>query len=119
MDYGLDYLLSLDGFEFTYENGYWYKIEVKVVQSTKERPHGIKYNLTLHDKYNKRIFGMDNSHGISARKKISGRVLVYDHMHKNKFDKGTIYKFQNAEKLLLDFFKYVDNVFEELKKWKY
>lgn len=41
-DVGLEILLSLDGTEYTEANGYWYKIEASKVQSTKERPHGIK-----------------------------------------------------------------------------
>ena len=61
-DTGLDILLSLDGTECTEENGYWYKIEVSQVPKTKERPHGIRYNLTFHDNYNQRILGFDNAH---------------------------------------------------------
>ena len=103
MDYGLEHLLNLDEFEFTYESGHWYKIEVMLVELTKERPHGIRYNLTFHDKHNQRIFGMDNAHGIKAGKKYSARLLSYDHFHKNKIDKGTPYVFESAEKLLQDF----------------
>lgn len=51
-DQGLEVLLSLDGTEYTEENGYWYKIEAKRVSVTIERPHGISYNLTLHDNFN-------------------------------------------------------------------
>jgi hypothetical protein len=42
LDTGLDVLLSLDGTEYTEENGYWYKIEVSQVPKTEERPHGIR-----------------------------------------------------------------------------
>ncbi len=114
LDYSLEYLLNLDGFEFTYESGYWYKIEIKRIQITKERPHGIKYSLTLHDKYNKRVFGMDNAHGIKISKKLTGRVVMYDHLHKNKADKGTLYEFENAEKLLQDFFNHIDQILGSL-----
>lgn len=65
----LDFLLSLNGLEYTYDNGYWYKIEASLTTKTVERPHGIRYNLTFHDNYNKRIFGMDNAHGIKSGKK--------------------------------------------------
>lgn len=61
-DNGLDVLLDLNGTEYTEENGYWYKIEAWRVKVTKERPHGIRYNLTLHNNYNKRIIGFDNAH---------------------------------------------------------
>ena len=48
-------LLELNGTEYTEENGYWYKIEVWEVVPTKERPHGIRYNLTFHNNYGKRM----------------------------------------------------------------
>ena len=51
-DAGLEILLSLDGTEYTEENGYWYRIEASRVEPTKERPYGVRYNLTLHDNYN-------------------------------------------------------------------
>jgi hypothetical protein len=110
LDYGLENLLNLDEFEFTYETGHWYKIEAKLVEPTKERPHGIRYNLTFHDKYNKRIFGIDNSHGVNLGKRFSGRLITYDHLHKNKVDKGTPYEFENAEKLLQDFFENINKI---------
>ena len=59
-DVGLEILLSLNKTEYTEENGYWYKIEALQIEPTKERPHGIRYNLTLHDNYNQRILGFDN-----------------------------------------------------------
>ena len=46
-DVGLETLLALDGTEYTEENGYWYKIEAFTIEPTEERPHGIRYNLTL------------------------------------------------------------------------
>ncbi|MCF6765187.1 hypothetical protein L3V82_05340 [Thiotrichales bacterium 19S3-7] len=54
-DVGIDTLLELNGEIFHDDSGYWYKIEAYLVEPTKERPHGIRYNLTLHNKYNKRI----------------------------------------------------------------
>lgn len=50
---GLETLLELDGEEIHFENGeFWTKFEAK-----KEIPHGIKYSLTSHDKYNRRVIG--------------------------------------------------------------
>lgn len=114
MDYGLETLLSLNGFEYTYENGYWYRIEVSLIDATTERPHGLRYNLTFHNKYNKRIFGMDNAHGIKSGKKFQGRLISYDHLHKSTVDKGTPYKFDSPEKLLQDFFKHIDKILKDL-----
>lgn len=114
MDCGLETLLSLDGFEHTYENGYWYKVEAAVVENSEARPHGIKYSLTFHDRYNRRLFGMDNAHGITSGKKYQGRLVVYDHLHKNAKDKGKPYEFSSAEQLLQDFFTHVNKILENL-----
>ncbi len=45
----LEVLLSLDGFEFQFAEGYRVRIAVQLVESTNARPHGIKYSFTLHD----------------------------------------------------------------------
>lgn len=77
-------------------------------------PHGIRYNLTLHDKYNKRVFGMDNAHGIKPPKKgmYTGR-LVYDHIYRSSIDKGYPYHFVSAIQLIEDFFLKIDDVIAE------
>ncbi len=115
-DFGLDNLLELDGTEYTEENGYWYKIEATRVEPTKERPHGIRYSLTLHDNYNQRIMGFDNAHAITVKQKgrYSGRIIKYDHIHKSIKDKGTFYEFVSAEQLLNDFFKEVNSIMDKL-----
>ena len=96
-DIGLDVLLDLDGTEYTEENGYWYKIEAWEVEPTKERPHGIRYNLTFHNNYYKRIMGFDNAHLPKSRKKgYKGRIVEYDHTHDSPLDKGTSYEFKDA-----------------------
>jgi hypothetical protein len=107
---GLEYLLDLNGEEFTLTEGYWIKLDAALTTPTAERPHGIRYCLTLHDKYNNRIFGFDNAHGIKTGKKFKGRIIEYDHIHKNLADKGTPYEFINAQQLLDDFFKKVDEI---------
>ncbi len=88
---GLEYLLDLNGEEFTLTEGYWIKLDADLTTPTAERPHGIRYCLTLHDKYNNRILGFDNAHSIKTGKKFKGRIIEYDHMHKNLADKGTPY----------------------------
>ena len=106
-DVGLENLLALNGTEYTEENGYWYKIEAFLVEPTEERPHGIRYNLTLHDNYNQRILGFDNAHGIKVKEKgrFSGRMIKHEHVYKSMDDKGTPYEFESSEQLLRDFFK--------------
>jgi len=116
-DTGLELLLELHGTEYTENNGYWYRIEAWIIDSTPERPHGIRYNLTLHDKYNKRILGFDNAHAVKhkKKKKYKGRIVEYDHTHETALDKGTPYEFVNAEQLLQDFFNRLNQILDNLK----
>lgn len=115
-DYGMEHLLNLNGFESHFSNGYWYKIEARLVIADKHRPHGIRYTLTLHDNYGKRIFGMDNKHVPAYKRKgYHGRIVEYDHLHKTTQDKGTPYTFINAEQLLIDFWKHVDEIMSDLE----
>ena len=110
-DTGLDTLLDLDGSIIDQGDGYWVKIEVKLLgKPSDERPHGISYSLTLHDPCNQRILGFDNAHAIksSRKKKYAGRRVEYDHKHRNLKDKGTPYEFVDAYQLLKDFFNETD-----------
>jgi len=115
-DVGLEILLSLDGTEYTEENGYWYKIEASKIDPTKERPHGIRYNLTLHDNYNQRILGFDNAHAVKAKKHgyYAGTIVSYDHVHRSIKDKGIPYEFESAQQLLNDFLNAVNSILCEL-----
>jgi hypothetical protein len=108
-DHSLELLIDLDGLNFAQEDGYWIKYEVSAVEKTPERPHGIKYSLTLHDPRGERIFGIDNAHrpkkwGGPAAK--STRPKAADHLHRG----GQVYtyKFTDAETLLADFDKGVN-----------
>ena len=113
-DTGLDTLLSMDGYEFIYDNGYRWKITARKVEKTEERPHGIRYNMTFHDDRGVRIFGMDNKHVPKNRRKgYKGRIVVYDHVHMDENDKGTPYAFKSAEKLLTDFLNRVKQINDE------
>ncbi len=55
LDYELEALLSLDGHEFRFAKGYAVRFEARQVKPTRERPHGVKYSLTLHDPEGRRI----------------------------------------------------------------
>ncbi|HAU5776546.1 TPA: hypothetical protein JD363_17225 [Providencia stuartii] len=116
-DSELSILMELDGNKVNRDDGYWWKVEVWKVPKTKFIPHGIRYNLTLHNKYNTRVFGMDNAHSVSAPKKgkYKGRIL-YDHLHRNSKDKGVPYEFTPPLKLIQDFFENVDKVIAELER---
>lgn len=117
-DTGLRTLLDLNGYTINKNGGYWVKIEAWEVAQSKEIPHGIRYSLTLHEPYGKRIMGYDNSHAIKLPKKFkyAGQRLVYDHKHRHIADKGVPYEFKDAYQLLADFFTEVDQVLQELKK---
>ena len=117
-DPGIDTLLDLHDQIIAQSNGYWIKIEAWQVTPTSEIPHGIRYSLTLHDLYGKRIMGYDNAHAIKLPKKFkyAGRIVTYDHMHRHRADKGVLYEFQNAHQLLTDFFESVDRILQESQK---
>lgn len=108
---GLETLLELDGSVFEQEAGFWIKLEAKKVEPTVRMPHGVKYSLTLHDRYGTRVPGYDNAHGVRPPKKgYAGRRLAYDHRHRVARDKGVPYFFESPQKLLEDFFAETDRV---------
>jgi hypothetical protein len=110
-DQGIDNLLVLDGERFVIDEklGLWIKIDAKLITPASTRPHGIKYALTLHDRFNTRIMGFDNAHAINDHG-------TYDHWHKDQDDKGRLYKFINAGKLLEDFWVEVDKMIKKLER---
>ncbi len=117
-DHGIDTLIDLHEQIIEQNGGYWIKIEAWKVEATEEIPHGIRYCLTLHEPYGKRILGYDNAHAIKPPKKFkyAGRKLTYDHKHRHVSDKGVPYEFQSADQLLADFFAEVDQVLKEIDR---
>jgi outer membrane receptor for Fe3+-dicitrate len=118
---GLEYLLGLDGnIEVQNDDGYWVKIEVSRVAVTTERPHGIKYSLTLHAPDSTRLIGFDNAHGgikpAGSHFKHAGKKYPYDHRHRNATDAGVLYEFDTAYQLLSDFYTEVDRVLKEVSQ---
>jgi hypothetical protein len=101
-DVGLETLLLLNGEIYDQGNGYWIKIEAWQVEANEHVPHGVRYALTLHDRYGTRLLGFDNAH-------------AYDHRHRHIRDKGVPYEFTSPQQLLEDFFNEVDRVIEESK----
>lgn len=111
-DAGLDYLLDLNGQILVQEKGCWIKIEArKLSRQLKEWPHGIKYSLTLHDKYGKRLLGFDNAHPVKSKKrgKYQARRIFYDYVHKDD-EEIEPYVFKSAGQLVEDFFAEVDKI---------
>ena len=117
-DYGIATLLDLHDQILDQGGGYWIKFEAWGVDACDGIPHGIRYSLTLHEPYGKRILGFDNAHAVKPRKKFkyAGRRLAYDHKHRHVSDEGVPYEFQDAQQLLLDFFAEVDRVLQEIRR---
>ena len=114
-DFGLDTLLDLDGIIIEQRYGYWVKFAVATTDVSPERPHGIRYSLTLHDKYGQRVMGYDNAHAVkpSRKNKYVGRKVAFDHVHRHQKDIGVPYEFKDAYQLIQDFFESVDRVLEK------
>ena len=113
-DLGLDILLQLSDEIFPMENGYWTKIEAKIVVANEHIPHGVRYSLTLHNPSNVRILGYDNAHGIKPKKKKYGaKRVVWDHRHERKDVEP--YEFEHAGQLLEDFWADVESILLEEK----
>ena len=95
---GLQNLLDLAGSIIEQGEGYWIKIEAWPIAPSKEMPHGIRYSLTLHEPYGKRILGYDNAHAVKPPKKFkfAGQRLAYDHKYRHVSDKGVPYAFVDA-----------------------
>jgi len=111
-DPSIETLLDLDGSVFEQEGGFWIKIDVKKVVPTAFIPHGIRYSITLHNRYGTRVLGYDNAHAVKApgKFKFAGQRLPYDHKHRTASDKGVPYSFDSAQALLEEFFAEVDKM---------
>jgi hypothetical protein len=105
-NYDLEFLLSLDGYEFQMASGYAVKIEAHTVAATTNRPQGVKYSLTLHDPDRERIYGMDNAHGVR-------RQTEFDHRHLYGRRKVVPYRYRGPAELLADFYAEVDRILTE------
>ncbi len=111
-DHTLEFLLLLDGIEYQLEKGYSVKFEVRKVRKVPEIPHGVRYSLTMHDRFRMRVLGFDNAHRIRVFKpRFGSRKVTWDHVHAQGNTK--IYEFVSASQLLIDFW---EAVFEILKK---
>ncbi|MDN5836490.1 MAG: DUF6516 family protein [Nitrosospira sp.] len=107
---GLDVLLDLTGERIVLSDGAWVAFEVRRVKPTPERPHGLGYSLTYHDRRNRRILGFDNAHAVSPKRSgYRARRVEYDHRHRHPKDKGEPFDFESPEQLLLAFWQAVDD----------
>lgn len=119
-DNSIETLLLLDGERFVIDEslGLWVKFSVKLTDKS-NRWHGIRYSLSLHNKNNERIMGFDNAHIIEYGGKVGvAPKKAYDHWHYDEQDKGRPYNYENAGKLLEDFWIEVDKRCKKLKEEK-
>jgi predicted transcriptional regulator len=88
LDPGISNLLDLHGQVLDQGDGYWIKIEAWRVVVSAHIPHGVRYTLTLHEPYGKRILGYDNAHAVKPPKrfKFAGHRLAYDHKHRPRVE---------------------------------
>jgi hypothetical protein len=115
----IENLLELDGIRYVVHErlGLWVKFEAKRVRPTEDRPHGIRYSLSLHNRLNERIMGFDNAHAIVYGKKTHVKPKrIYDHWHRDEKDNGQPYEYKNAGKLLDDFWKEVEKFLKKLEE---
>ncbi len=113
-DPSLDKLLALDGESFTVDadGACWVKFEAKTCAVSPERPHGIKYSLTLHDAAGLRLLGFDNAHSIVEGNGPGARTrIAYDHKHAG--ERVRFYDYQDAGTLVADFWAEVDKILQQ------
>jgi hypothetical protein len=114
MEHTLEFLLAFDGRVHYYSEGYFVKFEIRRVLSTPERPHGLRYSFTLHDPGGKRLIGFDNAHSVAVvGSRFKSQPIVADYWHKTERDPGRPSTFEDAEKLIDDFFGEVERVLSE------
>jgi Family of unknown function (DUF6516) len=112
-DHALEFLLAFDGRIHYLEDGYWLKFEIRRVESTPGRPHGLRYSFTLHAPSGARLVGFDNAHFPPAHTGPKPRGTASDHWHRTQEDPGRRYRFKDVETLIDDFFDEVERVLEE------
>ena len=61
---------------------HWVKFSIRRAPVSSERPHGLQYSLTLHDKTSERLVGLDNAHDVLTGSGPGARRL---RNHKHRF----------------------------------
>jgi hypothetical protein len=113
-EHTLEFLLAFDGRRHVYPEGYHLRFEIRRVAPTSERPHGLRYSFTLHDRNGKRLLGFDNAHGVPPTgSRFRGKAEAADHWHRTETDPGRPYAFRDAATLIDDFFTEVERVLGE------
>lgn len=99
--------LAFDGRVYWIGQGWSVRIRAWRTRPAAARPHGLRYALTLHDETGARVLGFDNAHGVARRR-------TYDHQHRfGRLADPVPYPFVDADTLLVDFFKAVEQACRE------
>ena len=112
-EHGLEFLLAFDGRVHHLERGYRIKFEIRRVEASEKRPHGLVYSFTLHGPDGARLIGFDIAHRAGDGSRPRRRQAASDHWHRTEKDPGRPYRFRGAEALLDDFFGEVERVLHE------
>lgn len=111
-DHSLDTLLDLDGqVMFIGSAGHRVQFKVAAVSPSPERPHGLKYSLTVHNAKGERIAGFDNAHAVPEANRPGGKRTEFDHKH--RFRTVRPYEYSDAGALLADFWTLAEDVLKE------
>ena len=103
VDEALLRLLDFHGRRYWLVNGWSIRFYIVESPVSTERPHGIRYSLTLHDVDGTRLLGFDNAMGRTRR-------MTSDHWHPfRRTEAHEPYEFINTDRLLADFFAAVDD----------
>lgn len=85
---------------------------MKRCEVTAERPHGLRYSLTLHDARGARLVGFDNVHPVATGTGPGAKQAVaHDHRHRLRTVRP--HDYADAASLLTDFWAIVDVVLDE------
>jgi hypothetical protein len=107
----LEFLLALDSRIHHLKDG---DIEATRVTATDRRPHGLSYSFTFNAPDGRRLIGFDNTHrGPAAGSRFKRRPPSNDHWHRTENDRGRPYLFRDAETLIDDSFREVEQVLGE------
>ena len=110
-EYGLEFLLAFDGHVHHLEKGYRIKFEIRRVETTRARPHGLSYSFTPDAPDGTRLIGFDNAYAAAVvRSRFRQPLPTSDHWHRTEDDPGRPYAFKDADTLLQDFFREVRRV---------
>jgi hypothetical protein len=110
-EHTLEFLLAFDGRVHWLKSGHWIKFEIRRVQATSERPHGLRYSFTFHDPKGRRLIGFDNAHSAPEQgSRFKTKPDAMDHWHRIGDAQGRPYAFKDADTLLADFFREVRRV---------